>query len=66
MDRQDVDNLMFCSEEPGGTFRLQKNAVYELQSVKFTTTFKDEHGGKVSTNTACLHKAIYELQKKFQ
>ena len=45
---------VFFSKESNRTFRLQNNTVYELQSIQFGTTFKQEHAGKVSTHNSCV------------
>ena len=37
--RKFIDQLICRGEESNGTFRLQNNTVYELQSIHFRTTF---------------------------
>ena len=38
----------FHSEELNRTFQLQKNTVYKLQSLQFSTTYKHKNGRKVN------------------
>ena len=33
--------------------RLQNNDVYKVQSIQFSTTFKNEYDKKVDTHTSC-------------
>ena len=43
---------MFRSEESNETCRLPNNTVYELQSIKFSTTFKHKVGGITKSLTS--------------
>ena len=45
---------MFHSKESNRTCKLQKNTVYKLQSIQFSTAFKPTHGRKANTNTSCF------------
>lgn len=47
-----VDNLTFLNEESNGTFRLQKNTVYELQCINFIITFKRKYRRKLNHYTS--------------
>lgn len=57
---------MLCSEKSNRTFRLQNKTAFEFQSIKFSKTFKNNHGRKVNTYTSCVSKKpTNELQKNF-
>ena len=54
---------MFLNEESNGTFRLQNYTIYEIQSIQFSTTFKDELRGKVDTQTCVSTKPTGNYNK---
>ena len=57
---------MFRSDESKGTFRLENNTVYKLQSIKFSSISTWTWPKSGLTYLPCLHKSTTEIQKKSQ
>ena len=60
-----VEILVFRSEESKGTFGLQNSTVYKIGAIIFSTTFKNEDGGKVSTHTFCVSAKLMNYKRSF-
>ena len=55
---------MFCNNKSNKTCILQNNTFYKIQSIKFITTFKPEHSGKVKTHISCVSTKLQMNYKR--